>query len=126
VADAARGDETGNHGTCGHRGREVVKAAAHYIRYTLLDCHLTCDTAEQKMAAYGERQGRSWASGGRPVFLVAYVPDQTIVGADGPQPPPESVRADPIAGEFVTETLLEYDGGRSPCQLAKAKAKASS
>ena len=37
--------------------------------------------------------------------------DQTTVGADGPQPPPEPGRADPIAGEFVTETL-DYDGGR--------------
>jgi hypothetical protein len=42
----------------------------------------------------------------------ATMDDQTTVGADGPQPPPEQVRADPIAGEFVTETLLEYDGGR--------------
>jgi pimeloyl-ACP methyl ester carboxylesterase len=32
-------------------------------------------------------------------------------GAGGPQPPPEPPRADPIAGEFVTETL-DYDGGR--------------
>ena len=28
-----------------------------------------------------------------------------------PKPPPESVHADPIAGELVTESL-EYDGGR--------------
>jgi enterochelin esterase-like enzyme len=38
--------------------------------------------------------------------------DQTTIGAAGPQPPPEPGRADPIAGEFVTEKLLEYDGGR--------------
>jgi predicted esterase len=38
--------------------------------------------------------------------------DQTTFGADGPRPPPQSGCADPIAGEFVTETLLEYDGGR--------------
>ena len=29
-----------------------------------------------------------------------------------PKPPPESVHADPMAGELVTETLA-YDGGRS-------------
>ena len=32
-------------------------------------------------------------------------------GASGPQALPESPRADPIAGELVTETL-DYDGGR--------------
>ena len=37
--------------------------------------------------------------------------DQTAVGAGGPERPPESARADPIAGELVTETF-EYDGGR--------------
>jgi predicted esterase len=35
--------------------------------------------------------------------------DQTAGGAEAP---PESLRADPIAGELVTETLFEYDGGR--------------
>jgi len=39
--------------------------------------------------------------------------DQTTAdGAGGPAPPPEPARADRIAGEFVTDTLLEYDGGR--------------
>jgi len=38
--------------------------------------------------------------------------DQTTGGAGGPEPPPEPARADPIAGEFVSETLLDYDGGR--------------
>ena len=38
--------------------------------------------------------------------------DQTVGGAGGPEPPPEPAPADPIAGEFVTETLLDYDGGR--------------
>lgn len=33
------------------------------------------------------------------------------VGAGGPEPPPELARADPIAGELVTETL-DFDGGR--------------
>jgi pimeloyl-ACP methyl ester carboxylesterase len=38
--------------------------------------------------------------------------DQTMAdGAGSPTPPPEPTRADPIAGEFVTDTL-EYDGGR--------------
>ena len=40
--------------------------------------------------------------------------DQTADGTDGadsPEPPPEPPRADPIAGELVTETF-EYDGGR--------------
>ena len=37
--------------------------------------------------------------------------DQTAVGADGPEEPPEPPRADPMAGELVTETF-EYDGGR--------------
>jgi pimeloyl-ACP methyl ester carboxylesterase len=37
--------------------------------------------------------------------------DQTAGGAGGPEPPPEPPRADPIAGELVTETL-DYDGGR--------------
>src|SRR5438874_4000742 len=37
--------------------------------------------------------------------------DQTAVGAGGPEAPPEPARADPIAGELVTETF-EYDGGR--------------
>ena len=37
--------------------------------------------------------------------------DPTSGGAGGPQPPPEPLRADPIAGELVTETL-DYDGGR--------------
>jgi hypothetical protein len=36
----------------------------------------------------------------------------TADGAGGPAPPPEPARVDPIAGEFVTDTLLEYDGGR--------------
>ena len=36
----------------------------------------------------------------------------TADGAGGPAPPTEPARADPIAGEFVTDTLLEYDGGR--------------
>jgi pimeloyl-ACP methyl ester carboxylesterase len=36
--------------------------------------------------------------------------DQTT--AAGSEPPPEPARADPIAGELVTETLLDYDGGR--------------
>jgi len=37
--------------------------------------------------------------------------DQTAGGAGGPEPPPEPPRADPIAGELVTETL-DHDGGR--------------
>jgi hypothetical protein len=37
--------------------------------------------------------------------------DHIAVGAEGPGTPPEPARADPIAGELVTETL-EYDGGR--------------
>jgi hypothetical protein len=37
--------------------------------------------------------------------------DQTAAGADGPEALPEPPRADPIAGELVTETF-EYDGGR--------------
>ncbi len=37
--------------------------------------------------------------------------DDQTAGAGGPQPPPEPPRADPIAGELVTETL-DYDGGR--------------
>jgi enterochelin esterase-like enzyme len=51
--------------------------------------------------------------------------EQTTVGANGPQPPPEPGRADPIAGEFITETLPDYDGGRqltvyAPPQPAEA------
>jgi predicted esterase len=39
--------------------------------------------------------------------------DQTAAGgAGGAAPPPEPARADPIAGELVTDTLLEYDEGR--------------
>jgi hypothetical protein len=41
----------------------------------------------------------------------AAMDDRTTVGADGPEPPPEPARADPIAGELVTETF-EYDDGR--------------
>jgi enterochelin esterase-like enzyme len=37
--------------------------------------------------------------------------DRTAVGADGPEPQLEPARADPMAGELVTETF-EYDGGR--------------
>ena len=37
--------------------------------------------------------------------------DRRAVGADGNEPPPEPERADPIAGELVTETF-EYGGGR--------------
>src|ERR1700728_2173738 len=37
--------------------------------------------------------------------------DQTAGGAGGPEPPPEPSGEEPIAGEFVTETL-DYDGGR--------------
>ena len=37
--------------------------------------------------------------------------DQAAVGAGGPEAPPEPARANPIAGELVTETF-EYDGGR--------------
>ena len=37
--------------------------------------------------------------------------DETDVGAGGPEAAPEPARADPIAGEFVTEAF-EYDGGR--------------
>jgi predicted esterase len=37
--------------------------------------------------------------------------DQTTARAAGPEPPPEPARADPIAGEIVTETF-EYDDGR--------------
>jgi enterochelin esterase-like enzyme len=38
--------------------------------------------------------------------------DQTNGGAGSPEPPREPAHADLIAGEFVTETLLDYDGGR--------------
>jgi enterochelin esterase-like enzyme len=37
--------------------------------------------------------------------------DQTSADAGSPEAPPEPARADPIAGELVTETF-EYDGGR--------------
>ena len=37
--------------------------------------------------------------------------DQAAVGADGSESAPEPARADPIAGELVTETF-DYDGGR--------------
>src|SRR5260370_38177156 len=37
--------------------------------------------------------------------------DQTAAGAGGPGALPEPARADPIAGELVTETF-GYDGGR--------------
>jgi hypothetical protein len=44
--------------------------------------------------------------------------DQPIgEGAGGPVPPPEPARADPMAGELVTDTLLEYDGGE-PVSIA--------
>ncbi|MFZ0664960.1 MAG: hypothetical protein WAM97_04340, partial [Acidimicrobiales bacterium] len=36
--------------------------------------------------------------------------DQAAVGS-GPEAPPEPMRAEPIAGELITETF-EYDGGR--------------
>ena len=42
---------------------------------------------------------------------VRGVDDQAASGANGPEAMPEPVRADPIAGEFVTE-IFEYDGGR--------------
>jgi pimeloyl-ACP methyl ester carboxylesterase len=38
--------------------------------------------------------------------------DQTIGGAGSPEPPRKPARADPLAGQLVTETLLDYDGGR--------------
>src|SRR5580700_2674129 len=38
--------------------------------------------------------------------------DHTAGGAGGLEPLQESMRAHPVAGAFVTETLLEYDGGR--------------
>jgi predicted esterase len=38
--------------------------------------------------------------------------DDQTTGAGGPEPLPEPARADRTLGEFVTETLLEYDGGR--------------
>jgi pimeloyl-ACP methyl ester carboxylesterase len=37
--------------------------------------------------------------------------DRTTDGGGGPEPPSVPARADPIAGELVTETL-DYDGGR--------------
>ena len=37
--------------------------------------------------------------------------DQAAVGAGAPEAPPEPARADPIAGELVTEAF-DYDGGR--------------
>jgi hypothetical protein len=37
--------------------------------------------------------------------------DRTAAGAGGREPPPRPARADPIAGELITETF-EYDGGR--------------
>jgi pimeloyl-ACP methyl ester carboxylesterase len=37
--------------------------------------------------------------------------DHAAAGAGGPEARPESPRADPVAGEFVTE-MLDYDGGR--------------
>ena len=37
--------------------------------------------------------------------------DGHIAGGGGPEARPESPRADPVAGELVTETL-GYDGGR--------------
>jgi len=37
--------------------------------------------------------------------------DQTGGSAGAPEPPPRALRADPIVGELVTETL-DYDGGR--------------
>ena len=37
--------------------------------------------------------------------------DEAAVGGGGPEAPREPARADPMAGELVTETL-EYDGGR--------------
>jgi len=42
---------------------------------------------------------------------VRVMDDPAAVGADGPEALPEPARADPIAGELVTETF-EYDGGR--------------
>ncbi len=38
--------------------------------------------------------------------------DQAAPGPGGTGAQSESLRARPVAGEFVTETLLEYDGGR--------------
>jgi hypothetical protein len=37
--------------------------------------------------------------------------DQTAAGAGGPEAPPEPPRADPIAGELITETFA-FDRGR--------------
>jgi enterochelin esterase-like enzyme len=42
---------------------------------------------------------------------VRVVSDPATVRADGPEPVPEPARADPIAGELVTE-IFDYDGGR--------------
>ncbi len=38
--------------------------------------------------------------------------DQTNGGAVSAEPPREPAAVDPLAGEFVTETLRDYDGGR--------------
>jgi len=42
---------------------------------------------------------------------VRMMDDQEATGANGPEAAPGPARADPIAGELVTETF-EYDGGR--------------
>jgi hypothetical protein len=39
------------------------------------------------------------------------VDDRTAGGAGGPRALPDAPRADPMAGELVTDTL-DYDGGR--------------
>jgi hypothetical protein len=46
-----------------------------------------------------------------PVARGATMDDETAAGAGGPEAPPEPPRAEPFAGELVTETLA-YDGGR--------------
>jgi hypothetical protein len=43
--------------------------------------------------------------------------DHTADGAGGPGAPSESPRAEPAAGELVTETL-DYDGGRQVTRVA--------
>jgi pimeloyl-ACP methyl ester carboxylesterase len=45
------------------------------------------------------------------VVVISPMDDQTASGACRPEPPSEPARADPIAGELVTETFA-FDGGR--------------
>src|SRR4051812_50098049 len=82
-------------------------ATTHYLSFATSGCSDGAVTRRHWGSRYANHDGCRGYLRSR----GAIMDDQASIDTRGAEVPPEPARADPVAGELITETL-DYDGGR--------------